>query len=377
MASAELLDFASLLAPISDSQPSGVELREDPAHSAAYHQIKDAREAARAAERQLAHALLYGDAHEVTGIGSPDWKTVKRLALDVLAHRSKDLWVAAWLIEALARLHGFAGLRDGFRLTRELVERFWEEIHPRPDEDGYLTTVAQLAGLNGDDSEGALIAPIEAIAITEGSSCGPLTSSDYRQASKPRHGGESGRDGQAPITMDLFQRAVSETSPDFFRQLAEDVDQALDEFDRMSAALDQRCGCDENGYPAAPPASNIRGSLQECRERIRWLARHVLADADEADPAGPDAEAPSAPRAAAPGASVGSREEAFRTLLQVAEFFRQTEPHSPVSYALEQAVRWGKMGLPELMAELIAEESARDDLFRRVGIPKPQSSRDD
>ena len=63
-----------------------------------------------------------------------------------------------------------------------------------------------------------------------------------------------------------------------------------------------------------------------------------------------------------------TREDAFRSLLQVADFFRRTEPHSPVSYALEQAVRWGRMPLPELLQELISDEAVRKDLFRRTGI---------
>jgi type VI secretion system protein ImpA len=55
-------------------------------------------------------------------------------------------------------------------------------------------------------------------------------------------------------------------------------------------------------------------------------------------------------------------------LERIADFFRRTEPHSPVSYALEQVVRWGGMSLPELLKELISEESVRRDLFRRTGI---------
>lgn len=74
--------------------------------------------------------------------------------------------------------------------------------------------------------------------------------------------------------------------------------------------------------------------------------------------------------AAAEGVSgrVGTREEAFRTLLRVAEFFKRTEPHSPVSYALEQAVRWGKMPLPQLLDELIPEDAVRQQLFKLIGI---------
>ena len=62
------------------------------------------------------------------------------------------------------------------------------------------------------------------------------------------------------------------------------------------------------------------------------------------------------------------REDACRILLKVADFFRRTEPHNPVSYALEQAVRWAQMPLPELLSELIPDEAPRKGLFKQVGI---------
>ena len=64
-----------------------------------------------------------------------------------------------------------------------------------------------------------------------------------------------------------------------------------------------------------------------------------------------------------------NREEAHRNLLQVAKFFRETEPHSPVPYMLEQAVRWGNLSLPELLSELITDDRARQDYFKMTGIP--------
>jgi type VI secretion system protein ImpA len=65
------------------------------------------------------------------------------------------------------------------------------------------------------------------------------------------------------------------------------------------------------------------------------------------------------------------REQAFKTLLQLADFFRRNEPHSPLSYTIEQAVRWGRMPLPDLMDESIADENARQNVFRLAGIRKP------
>jgi type VI secretion system protein ImpA len=382
MASPDILDFAQLLQPVSEAEPAGAELKDHPTLSAVYYRIKDARDAARTAERQLAQAALYGDEAEAQRVAAPNWKQVREAATDAIAKHSKDLWIAAWLIEALTREHGFAGLRDGFRLTRELCEQFWDGVHPRPDEDGYAHTVAQLTGLCGDESEGALIAPILNLPIANGPSFRPLSSADYQQATQVEQMTDPDRRAQrieqGAVTLQLFERAAAETPEDWYRTLLDDVDQCLDEFNRLSQVLDERCGQNADGYSAAPPASQVRSALEGCRDRVRSLARSLAAgageDADQPPPVtGNLATIPGTQQTAVSTGKVVTREDAFRLLLQVADFFRRTEPHSPVSYALEQAVRWGRMGLPELMSELVSDDAMRQEIFRRVGLLKPES----
>mgnify|MGYP002623483919 CR=1 FL=1 len=379
MASPEILQFEQLLAPISDERPGGVELKDDSSLSALYYQIKDAREAARTAERQAMQAL-FADEGEDIQVERPDWQSVQRLAEQVIAEHSKDLWVVAWLIEALTRLHGFAGLRDGFRLARELSYRYWDSIHPEPDEDGYAHTVAQLAGLNGEEAEGALIRPIEDIPITAGTTYSGLSSADYKEAIDLEAGDPERRAlriEQGAASEAMFQKAVDETPVEFFENLLEDIDACLDEFAGLSSVLDEKCGESADGYPAAPPTSNIKNVLSECRERVTSVARHILNDPEEEPAAaGGDIAATDGNGQAVSSGKVVTREDAFRALLQVAEFFRRTEPHSPVSYALEQAVRWGRMPLPDLLKELVGDETTREDIFKRTGIPISNSNED-
>src|SRR5581483_11469050 len=47
-----------------------------------------------------------------------DWRLVARVAQEALQNTTKDLLVAARLTEALVKLGGFAGARDGLRLLR-------------------------------------------------------------------------------------------------------------------------------------------------------------------------------------------------------------------------------------------------------------------
>ncbi|MEY4588685.1 MAG: hypothetical protein RL497_761, partial [Pseudomonadota bacterium] len=66
--------------------------------------------------------------------------------------------------------------------------------------------------------------------------------------------------------------------------------------------------------------------------------------------------------------ALANREQAFKQLTEIAEFFRKTEPHSPVSYMLEKAVRWGNMPLHELMQELINDETTRNRYSELTGV---------
>jgi type VI secretion system protein ImpA len=372
MASPEVLDFDRLLAPISEDRPSGIELRDEPEASQLFFQLKEAREAARTAERQLMHWYGEGDRPE-----APNWRPVSEMAQRILSEKSKDLWVSAWFLESLVRLHGFAGLRDGLRLIRELSERYWAEIHPAPDEDGYSHTTSQLTGV----FDGALAGPIDAIPITpELSSQRALSGADFKDAvalEKMDVDTRSKRIEQGAAMREMFDRAVQADHADFYRQLLSDINESMDEFLRLGEELERKCGSDEGGHSAAPPTSSVREAIGSVRDLVRSLTRDLLALPPEETADLPAAEAAS-PKAAAAGETgpIRSREDAFRALLLVADFFRRTEPHSPVSYSLEQAVRWGRMPFPQLMSELISDDSARRDMLRRVGVTEEKGDQD-
>ncbi|MCF2848419.1 hypothetical protein NH514_14315 [Pseudoalteromonas sp. ACER1] len=65
---------------------------------------------------------------------------------------------------------------------------------------------------------------------------------------------------------------------------------------------------------------------------------------------------------------INSRENAINKLQEIAQFFRKTEPHSPMSYTIEQVIRWSELSLPELLNELITDSDARTGYFKLSGI---------
>jgi len=356
------LDVEALAQQIPGEAPAGKDLRADPSPVSPYYRIKDARNAARAVERQL---ML--DPESVST--APDWGAVLELAPEILARDSKSLEVVAWFIEGLVRTSGLAGLRDGFVLARTICERFWDEVYPLPDEDGSATRVAPLTGLNGDDAEGTLIQPIKGLQVTEGQSMGPFCAWQYEQAIElERIVDDAARDRRVAagaVTMKEFQQAVTETPVEFYRCLRADLSAAKEAYAELAAVLDEKAG------PDSPPTSNLRNALDAFGETLAFVTRGlVLGGDDESDGSMGDGEGddvrdvdgPSGPKA------LRTREDAFRMLEEVATFFRRTEPHSPVAYSLEQAVRWGRMPLPDLLSELVPDPGSLETIFKLTGI---------
>ena len=372
MASPDVLDLERLLTPIEGENPAGRDMREDDALVPLYFQIKDARSAARAAERSAVD-------EEDTGSIAPEWRTIVEMAPDVLAETSKDLEIACWLTEALIRFEDFAGLRDGFKLMKGLVEGFWDNLYPPEDEiDGPEAKFAPLSGLNGEGGDGTLIQPIRQIFLTQGDT--PFAAWHYRQASELASLDEARRtarvDAGAP-TLEMIDTSARQTSADFFRTLSQDLSGAIEAFKELEAALDARLGMD------GPPTSNIRNAMAESLEIVERLTRDILIEAPEDDSEtaggdGADAEDQDGGtitvtrRAGASMDVIETRDDALKQLLKIADFFKRTEPHSPIAYTLEDLVRRGRMTLPDLLSELISDEEARSGFLMRAGIRPPQ-----
>jgi type VI secretion system protein ImpA len=67
------------------------------------------------------------------------------------------------------------------------------------------------------------------------------------------------------------------------------------------------------------------------------------------------------------------RSEALRRLAAVAEFFRKTEPHSPISYLVQRAARWGEMPLEEWLREVIKDDVVLGGVRETLGIKEASS----
>lgn len=390
MPTATCLDFDALLAPISELAPSGPSLREHPDLSRTYYSVREARNSAMEAERVLARLALMEQRdleQEPGGAGDsrpvPNWSQVVDLAVDLLTKHSKDLWVVSWLIEALTRQAGIAGFRDGLKLCRLMSEQYWDSIHPRPDEDeGLGHTVAQLVGLDR-----TLNGALEATAMLPSDS--RLTWVNYQLALQLEQVDpelRSVRLDEGAVSLNIFEHAARTADREDLLSTLTELEQTLAECKVFDDTFYSLCSQQEGGADVAPSTTELTRTLNQLRAAFIELTSGLLEE--ESSAAAPaDAVVGELADGASRRASgesgnllqrpVASRDEALQHLLRVADFFRKSEPHSPVSYALEQAVRWGRMPLPELLRDLVSDDTVLAQVFKRMGIARPEDNHDE
>jgi len=349
MSSAETVDFESLLAPIPGDKPGGESIR----YAGPYDAIEEARRAD--------DELTQGDWQRDTK--TSDWRRVVELANDALSKRSKDVQVAAWMTEALIRLHGFAGLRDGCRLLREMSERFWDHLHPEAEGEDLEGRAGPIEWMNQRMPEA-----VRFVTIAQSSRGDKYGWWHWQESRTVDNLGRTNPDArnaaiaEGKISGEDFDKAVATLRRAHYEALFSDVNQGSEELRALIVEIDTRFGRN------APSLVAVKQAVDDCRGLVETIVkrkRELEPDAVTGE-VGPAAEGSSPPGPA--GVALGDRAAALRQLAEVAAFFRRTEPHSPVSYLVQRAVQWGHMPLENWLRDVIKDETVLANLRDTLGL---------
>jgi len=310
-----MLNLEELLAPISAAQPCG----EDLAFSPEVDAINRARQADDPSIDQGAW---------VTALKEADWKFVASQCASLIGQRSKDVQLAVWLVEAGAKTGGMRGLADGLFLLAALCERYWEQLYPALD-DGVEQRVGNLCWI-------AARAPqlILDVAVTE-------------DGAFPMHRAQGANAAGAGVVAEL-DSARRRSSRAFYESLQSDCELCDAALAQLERAIDTRLPEDGPGFTAA------KAALQTMLHFVRPLAT---------DGAGAQMTTSAQGKSAvglvafAGDSSTQSRAQALAQLRAVADFFRRTEPHSPVAYLADKAAHWGEQPLHVWLRAVVKDDA--------------------
>jgi type VI secretion system protein ImpA len=365
---APLLDFDRLLAPVSPESPSGESLQ----YTGLYDEIREARRA----DDQLEQ----GDWKRELKVA--DWDEVVALAQDALLTKTKDLQIGAWLAEGLTMTKGFAGCRDGLKLMKGLHADFWDTCFPEIDE-GDMEGRANV--LSFFDRQVAMALRKAPLTRAPGMNFSWLEWNESRPYDIPETiTGPLDGDSQARLA-DLkrqateenktsgedYRKAKSGTPKSWYEDASRALAQAWDEFQGLDRVMDEKFGRQTPGL----------GELKKAIEEVRRVVDGILKEKRALEPDAPAAGAAAADggaegaadggvvyRVAGPPGPIRGRAEALARLGEVAEFFRQTEPHSPVSYLVQRAITWGQMPLEVWLGDVIKDTSVLEGIKETLGI---------
>ena len=345
------MNVDALLAAISDASPCGDDLSFSPDFDA----IQELR---RADDPTL------DQGEWVTSLKVADWPAVHSRCEQLLLERTKDLRVAAWLTDASARLQGYGGLADGLTLSTRLCERYWDELHPRIEDGDAEQRSGNLRWL---------LAQVEALAqhlpvLRHNGRV--LTLQDIASAQTAVRTTERPEDGKGTavrLTPDDVAAARRGTPREFLEANQADAQRALAALAELQQVIDARMGADGPGFVSARQAieAAVHGT-----ERLARDGAPAASTSGGATKAGPNA-------ASGPGLADGplrTRAEALQQLRAVADFFRQTEPHSPVAYLAERAAQWGDMPLHTWLRAVVKDQGVLSTMEELLGVPKPPAA---
>jgi type VI secretion system protein ImpA len=345
MPSPSVLDFDALLAPIPGDDPSG-----GPIAFTLRQKLDLARKDVRPEDFDPKDPLRPAEARPA------DWPGIVALTSEALAHSSKDLLLVARLIEGATSLHGFAGLRDGLRLARRLSEEAWDRLRPRIEEPDDLEARAAAFHWLDDSGRGALFpVRVRGLPIFKGPTA-PISWSDWKLAA----------DGRGKVTVEDFAKAVRAAPRQDCQIIADDLDEVIDEFQKLLATLNEKMG------QVSPGMTQLRQAVLDCQK----LAHDILGEKGAA-PAEAEAEGTEGPEAGESGDGKGgsslagairNRAQAYQKLNEIADALATLEPHSPIPFVIRRAIALGQLSFPELMKELIADATVLGDMSRNLGI---------
>jgi type VI secretion system protein ImpA len=366
MSSEPVIDLNVLLAPIPGENPAGENLL----YLGLYDQIREARRS----EDNLAQ----GDWER--SIKVANWNDVARLATDALASRSKDLQIAAWLAEALIKLYGFAGMRDSLKLLHGMILTFWDRVYPEM-EDGDLDGRAN--ALSFLDRQGANA--LKEVPIT-GSPVSPnLSYFQYEESKRfeiPDNLDALSMSDQERVLAQKDQaarerkatseqwKAAKNTSR---RAFYEETFTALKECKELYKILDS--AMDEKFKSQTPGLGALGRSLEEVNSLVETILKEKRLLEPDAANEKPDTDMETVSSAASglssPAVASGpilSRQDALNRLAVISEYFRKTEPHSPVAYLVQRAIKWGQMPLEVWLEDVVKDSAVLDHLRETLGI---------
>ncbi|WP_299129510.1 ImpA family type VI secretion system protein [uncultured Vibrio sp.] len=399
-----MTEIDHLLVPISDDAPSGTYLKLD---RSTYRSLRNVYNSAQSSLRQLVETPDASSDPAIVDANTDNWAELRKVSEETLTSQSKDLEILGWYITSqLFTSQPFHNLASAVPALNLFIDQFWDTLNPMPpeaklkasDDVGKAKEITefrtkpllQLVGESVDSS--SFYIPFQMLDF-----CAGVTFGDYLTAERKGNIAELKESAlgafDQSVSETLFQltsiyseleiveknlaakcQAVGATviSFNFIKTNVRDLIKAIhflvgekftpwpldDEFHVIQNTADAPVQSDST--PAASEQANNPASNSSPATAINQdlgqepLANPAQSHASSVQPTSSQVQTVVQNVSSING--IVNRDHAFQEIRKIAEYFKETEPHSPIAFLLERSIRWGYMSFPELLQEMIGNE---------------------
>ena len=290
----------------------------------------------------------------VTDVKEADWDFVVKKCSGLLQQKSKDLRLAVWLAEAGAKKYRMRGLAEGLLVLAGLIDKFWDQgLFPESDGDDHDQRIGNLAWILA-----RVPALLREMPVTDGNSS-KYTSIDFDKARKNPTG---------DMKLADLENARRASSTPFRTAFAADAQYCMEALLKLEKAADVRLGQDSPGFAAARDA--VDSMIRLVPSPVGSAPANEAPATQDFTTVGNDQGMPHAVQSShsGPPGAIHTRFQALSQLRAVAEFFRRTEPHSPVSYFADKAADAGDQDLAAFLRSVVKDPASMAHIEELLGI---------
>ena len=269
---------------------------------------------------------------------APQWGDIKNRAIEALA-KSKDLRVLAFLGSAVLRTDGFPAFSDTLNVAARWLDMYWSQIHPVVSEDAILRRNA----LNCFADPMGVVDGLRRLPLVTSRVHGTFSLRDLDIAS----GQVAAKDGDPRPSEDQINAAFAEMPLEELAALHESMVQAQAALKSIDNHMREAAGSE-----ATPQFDPLSAQLVRMERAV--AAQLALRPGHETSPAEGDGAV-----AGSRGGAIKSRQDAIAALDAVAEFFRRTEPSSPIPLFIARAKRLVSKDFLEVLADIAPDAVAQ------------------
>lgn len=332
-----------LQSPVEGPLPCGEDLEYDPDFMALQQATTGKR------EQQFGSTIIPAE--------PPDWARVERIAKQ-LCQRTIDLRVLVPLTLAWTESRGLPGYVDGLRVVDGVLQKFWDDVHPRVVDEGFedplprmnaLAALAEAEGL-GRSVRDARLLEDAGVSMSLRQVEALLDSSKADQIDYP---GGIGR------LREVARRAQEKAAPPVLALHA-----ALELLQRIRETSERALG-----QSWAPDFSRLERSLRTVVQLLPEQAQQASAEASEVaqgNEAAPSASPGQGSASAANGASgqrvagikdieISNRDDVQVLLEKACQYMERTEPSHPAPMLIRRAQRLLDLNFFQIIEELVPE----------------------